>query len=65
MLYFRGSKRFNGSGHYHRRPRTQQELREPIKTRASRNELPTSYDDLQIKARRNHNWKRYRKTRWK
>ena len=58
--YRRGSKRFDSSGHYFRRPRTQQERRED-----GHRDLPTSYDDLPIAARRNYSWKQFRKTRWK
>jgi hypothetical protein len=52
------------SFHQFRDPRTQQELREGP-TRASRNRLPSSWDDIHIAARENRNWKQFRSTQWK
>jgi hypothetical protein len=62
------ARRFYGwkrsTGHYYRHPKTTQELREGP-TRARRNGLPSSWDDLRIMARENRNWKQFRKTQWK
>jgi hypothetical protein len=53
---------------YFRKPRTQGERRSADSlTRAKRNagNVPTSWDDLDVSARRDRSWKRYRRRQYR
>jgi hypothetical protein len=63
-----------GSYRWHRRPQTQPERRASqelwvdghfLPVRARRQNIPNAWDDIVRFDKRNRNWKRYRKTRWK
>jgi hypothetical protein len=53
-----------------RRPRTRQEkqaaIGSPLRVRAKRKSLtPTSWDDINVAARYDRSWKKYRKHQWR
>lgn len=56
---------------YHRKPKTAQEARaafaSPVAVRGKRTPraLPTSYSDIDVAARRDRSWKRYRAAQWR
>lgn len=80
ILYGRGdgpiprTGKLGGSYRWLRRPRTQPERRASQESwvdghfppvRARRQNIPNAWDDIVRFDKRNNNWKRYRKTRWK
>lgn len=55
-----GKRNYRGG---YRHPRTKQERSQEVPTRAKRNYIPTSWDDIYVRSEKN--WKSQRKTQWK